>query len=212
MTERMLSSRRGEVIDDEVGMKSAQERRIPPVSHTSPPASRWSGTLCRRVRSMRIAPLGARCLLLAGPVKAYWDPSSRAVPIAMGPQCSTEDRYCRSRQNRLAPQAASREGYSCVDAEGAGRGGGRRDPVEGHGRTPTSRSGAASLHGAGHLAPPRGPRKTALRAAARDEDLKGMTGAGGGFLLSARRAMTNAGYVVVTVQASTACVLFRGTR
>ena len=39
-----------------------------------------------------------------------------------------------------------------------------------------------------------------------------MTGAGGGFLLSARRAMTHAGYVVVTVQASTACVLFRGTR
>ena len=68
-----------------------------------------------------------------------------------------------------------------------------------------------SLDGAGHLAP-QGPRKTALRAAARDEDLKGMTGAGGGFLLSARRAMTNAGYVVVTVQASTACVLFRGTR
>ena len=39
-----------------------------------------------------------------------------------------------------------------------------------------------------------------------------MTGAGGGFLLSARRAMTNAGYAVETVRASTAYVLFRGTR
>ena len=27
---------------------------------------------------------------------ACWDPSSRVVPIAMGPQSSTEDRSCRS--------------------------------------------------------------------------------------------------------------------
>ena len=39
-----------------------------------------------------------------------------------------------------------------------------------------------------------------------------MTGAGGGFSLSAGRAMTNAGYVVVTVRASTDYRLFRGTR